>query len=202
MLSAASRYQVTLIFSGVIVIAVMSIVMFLICVAVERRLRRLGVPRPGGLNHGRARQTEDYASAAPGSRRSATAMRCWRACDLWIADGRIAAIDAGGCSRRPSRADYRDLRLRQRAGPARDSSILIRIRRRPCSAAPRRARRSISTSWRQCRAVRAAPCSRYASARWCTRSKCSSAASPAWSIIFAAAPVPSVEAVSTVLPGL
>jgi NitT/TauT family transport system permease protein len=37
MLSAASRYQITLIFSGVIVIAVMSIVVFLICVAIERR---------------------------------------------------------------------------------------------------------------------------------------------------------------------
>jgi NitT/TauT family transport system permease protein len=37
MLSAASRYQVALIFAGVIVIAAMSIVMFLICVAAERR---------------------------------------------------------------------------------------------------------------------------------------------------------------------
>jgi NitT/TauT family transport system permease protein len=37
MLSAASRYQITLIFSGVIVIAVMSIVVFLICVAIERQ---------------------------------------------------------------------------------------------------------------------------------------------------------------------
>jgi len=38
MLSAASRYQVALIFSGVIVIAFMSVVMFLICVAAERRM--------------------------------------------------------------------------------------------------------------------------------------------------------------------
>jgi NitT/TauT family transport system permease protein len=38
MLSASSRYQVPLIFAGVIVIAVMSIVMFLICVAAERRM--------------------------------------------------------------------------------------------------------------------------------------------------------------------
>lgn len=38
MLSASSRYQVALIFSGVIVIAVMSIVMFLICVAAERQM--------------------------------------------------------------------------------------------------------------------------------------------------------------------
>lgn len=38
MLSASSRYQVALIFSGVIVIAIMSIVMFLICVAAERRM--------------------------------------------------------------------------------------------------------------------------------------------------------------------
>jgi len=38
MLSASSRYQVALIFSGVIVIAVMSIAMYLICVAVERRM--------------------------------------------------------------------------------------------------------------------------------------------------------------------
>jgi NitT/TauT family transport system permease protein len=38
MLSASSRYQVALIFSGVIVIAVMSIVMYLICVAAERRM--------------------------------------------------------------------------------------------------------------------------------------------------------------------
>lgn len=38
MLSASSRYQVALIFSGVIVIAVMSILMFLVCVAAERHL--------------------------------------------------------------------------------------------------------------------------------------------------------------------
>jgi NitT/TauT family transport system permease protein len=38
MLSASSRYQVALIFAGVIVIAVMSVVMFLICVAAERRM--------------------------------------------------------------------------------------------------------------------------------------------------------------------
>ncbi|MGA2944420.1 MAG: ABC transporter permease [Xanthobacteraceae bacterium] len=38
MLSASSRYQVALIFSGVIVIAAMSILMFLVCVAAERRL--------------------------------------------------------------------------------------------------------------------------------------------------------------------
>jgi NitT/TauT family transport system permease protein len=38
MLAASARYQVALIFAGVIVIAAMSIAMFLICVAVERRL--------------------------------------------------------------------------------------------------------------------------------------------------------------------
>jgi NitT/TauT family transport system permease protein len=38
MLSASSRYQVPLIFSGVIVIAIMSIAMFMICVSTERRL--------------------------------------------------------------------------------------------------------------------------------------------------------------------
>jgi NitT/TauT family transport system permease protein len=38
MLSASSRYEVALIFAGVIVIAVMSVVMFLICVVAERRL--------------------------------------------------------------------------------------------------------------------------------------------------------------------
>jgi NitT/TauT family transport system permease protein len=38
MLSASSRYEVALIFAGVIVIAVMSIAMFLICVSAERRL--------------------------------------------------------------------------------------------------------------------------------------------------------------------
>jgi len=38
MLSASSRFQVALIFSGVIIIAIMSIVMFLICVYAERKL--------------------------------------------------------------------------------------------------------------------------------------------------------------------
>jgi NitT/TauT family transport system permease protein len=38
MLAASARYQVALIFAGVIVIAAMSIAMFLICVAAERRL--------------------------------------------------------------------------------------------------------------------------------------------------------------------
>jgi NitT/TauT family transport system permease protein len=38
MLSASARYEVALIFAGVIVIAAMSVAMFLICVAAERRL--------------------------------------------------------------------------------------------------------------------------------------------------------------------
>lgn len=38
MLSASSRFQVALIFSGVIVIAIMSVLMFLVCVYAERRL--------------------------------------------------------------------------------------------------------------------------------------------------------------------
>lgn len=48
MLAASARYDVALIFAGVIVIAVMSIVMFLICVAAERRL--VGWAFRGGAN--------------------------------------------------------------------------------------------------------------------------------------------------------
>jgi NitT/TauT family transport system permease protein len=38
MLSASSRFQVALVFSGVIIIAIMSIAMFSICALAERRL--------------------------------------------------------------------------------------------------------------------------------------------------------------------
>jgi NitT/TauT family transport system permease protein len=38
MLSASSRFQVALVFSGVIIIAIMSIAMFAICIQVERRM--------------------------------------------------------------------------------------------------------------------------------------------------------------------
>ena len=38
MLSASSRFQVALIFAGVIIIAIMSILMFLVCVYAERKL--------------------------------------------------------------------------------------------------------------------------------------------------------------------